>query len=105
MWEVAIGYFFVSLIFFFPWKAIVEIYMEFQNSFNLQRGPIFLMSCTYHLMLVWMLFFWNFDKFFWSTTNYVSNWFHIKIHVFDIHTFVGTVCTSCEFPLGGPRHV
>ena len=64
LWEAAVGYFFVTLIFFFPYKKIVEIFMDLQNSNHLQRGPSYLLSCMYHLMLFWKLFFWNFDIFF-----------------------------------------
>ena len=56
--------FFCNIDFFFPYKKIVEIFMELQNSNQLQRGPSFLLSCIYHLMLFWKLFFWNFDIFF-----------------------------------------
>ena len=56
--------FFCNLVFFFPYKKIVEIFMDLQNSNHLQRGPSFLLSCMHHLMLFWKLFFWNFDIFF-----------------------------------------
>ena len=45
----------------FSYKRIVEIFMELQNSNHSQRGPSFLLSCMYHLMLFWKLFFGNFD--------------------------------------------
>ena len=31
----------------------MEIFLEFQISYHLQRGPIFLLSCMYQLMLFW----------------------------------------------------
>ena len=63
LWEADVGYFFVTLFFFLD-TEIVEIFMELQNSNHLQRGPSFLLSCMYHLMLFWKLFFGNFDIFF-----------------------------------------
>ena len=37
----------------FSCKEIVEVFMEFQNSNNLQLGPLFLLSCIYQLLLYW----------------------------------------------------
>ena len=48
--------FFCNLEFFFPYKKIVEIFMDLQNSNHLQRRPSFLVSCMYHLLLFWKLF-------------------------------------------------
>ena len=63
LWEAVVGYSFVTLFFFLD-TEIVEIFMELQNSNHLQRGSSFLLSCMYHLMLFWKLFFGNFDIFF-----------------------------------------
>ena len=63
LWEAAVGYFFVTLFFFLD-KEIVEIFMESPNSNHLERGPSFLLSCMYHLLLFWKLSFGNFDIFF-----------------------------------------
>ena len=48
--------FFCNLDFFFPYKKIVEIFMDLQNSNHLQHGSSFLVSCMYHLLLFWNLF-------------------------------------------------
>ena len=34
LWEAVVGYFFVTWIFFFPYKKIVEIFIDLQNSNN-----------------------------------------------------------------------